>query len=98
MHVIHKGGVGKIINMARKKLKFGKYKGWDINKVFETEPSYIKWLYDNMDKGSPVHNMAADLLEGPAEKAARASIARRPYRAGRYLTNNLKNHFKTMIK
>jgi len=90
MHVVHKDGVGKITNMAKKKLKFGKFKGWDINEVFKIEPSYIRWLYENMDKGSPVHNMAADLLEGPAEKAQRLSIGRRPYRAGKILDQQFK--------
>lgn len=90
MHVVNKDGVGKITNMAKKKLKFGKYKGWDINRVFEIDPSYIKWLYENMDKGSPAHNMAADLLEGPAEKAARTRVARRPYRAGKILDQQFK--------
>ena len=30
-------------------LYFGKYKGQNVVNVFEEDPAYIEWVYDNME-------------------------------------------------
>lgn len=36
--------------MDKFEMKFGKYKGEKINKVFEIDKQYIEWLIKNIDK------------------------------------------------
>jgi uncharacterized protein (DUF3820 family) len=36
--------------MDKFEMKFGKYKGEKINKVFEIDKQYISWLIKNIDK------------------------------------------------
>jgi len=50
------------------KLNFGKYKGRKLKDVFKEDKDYVQWMYDNMEKGSFLHNAAAWLIEGIGEK------------------------------
>lgn len=47
------------------KLKFGKYKGWTLNRISRVNPSYILWMLENLEEGRTL-DAVKDFAEVPA--------------------------------